>query len=121
MFGNIIGDIQHNLLVKPTHILLEQDLTDGETRKVWRCGALNFKPENTRTKVSDYINKIFMGTFCNSDSVLERIFNCDAAKLGVWCSQIVIGWGLSRPLHLKKILGSVGEIRVVLLVNFPKW
>ena len=48
-------------MVKPPDILLERDCTNDDVVEACSYGALNLKPENTSTKVLDYIYQSLSG------------------------------------------------------------
>ena len=48
-------------MVKPQNILLKQDRINDNVIEAVVCGALNFKPANTLTKVLDYILQSLLG------------------------------------------------------------
>ena len=61
LYAKITGDIPPNLQVKPTKHILGARLDQRLCRKGCSYGALNFKPENTSTKVLDYIYQSLSG------------------------------------------------------------
>ena len=54
LYAKIAGDIPTNLQVKPTKHILGARLDQRLCQKGCSYGTLNFKPENTSTKVLDY-------------------------------------------------------------------
>ena len=66
LYAKITGDIPPNLQVKPTKHIFGARLDQRLCRKGCSYGALNFKPENTSTKVLDHIiYQVFLGILCN--------------------------------------------------------
>ena len=68
-------------MVNPPNILSERDRTNDTVVEACNYGALNFKPENTSTKVLDYNYKVFLGYFCNVSKGCRRRSSIEAAKL----------------------------------------
>ena len=62
------------------NILLEQEFNNEFARKVCICGALNFKPENSSTKVNDHHYKIFLGNPVSAQSEQIHSYGGEAAK-----------------------------------------
>ena len=67
-------------MVQPPNILLERDRTNDHVVRGCSYGALNFKPENSLTKVLDYIYKSFLGYSCNVSVECWRANAIEAAK-----------------------------------------
>ena len=85
--------LKHNLRVKTPNIFSERDRTNDNVVRDCNYGALNFKPENTLTKVMDNSNKSFWTTLATS---LRNGGGRTLAKQRSWstiCSEIAIRLG----------------------------
>ena len=77
-----IGNIPHDLMVQPQHILSERDRINDNVVEALVKAALNFKPENTWTKVLESTNyyEVFLGVLAMRSRNAGKNC-CEAAKL----------------------------------------